>query len=175
MLVRSILSQQLSTGAARTIRKRLEALISPGSVSPENLARLTHKQMRSAGVSGQKAEFLADLADAAITGRIQLARIGRKPDDEIIAELVQVRGIGRWTAQMFLIFALGRLDVFPDEDLGVRAAIRNLYGLSDLPDKATSNAIAQPWRPYASAASWYCWQSIDLRIDLVRLREKQPA
>ena len=77
-------------------------------------------------------------------------------------QLIQVKGIGRWTAQMFLIFWLGRPDVFPHDDLGVRTAIRDHYGLADLPDKATSLAIATPWRPYASVASWYCWRSLDL-------------
>ena len=76
--------------------------------------------------------------------------------------LTQVKGIGRWTAQMFLIFSLGRLDVFPHDDLGVRTAIRNRYGLDDLPDKQTAHAIAAPWRPYASVASWYCWRTLDL-------------
>jgi DNA-3-methyladenine glycosylase II len=164
MLVRSILSQQLSTGAARTIRGRLEAILPPGGLTPENLATISHSEMRSAGVSNQKAEFLADLTDAALTGRIRLAKIGRKSDDDVIAELTQVHGIGRWTAQMFLIFSLGRLDVFPFDDLGVRAAIRNLHGLQDLPDRPTGEAVAAKWRPYASVASWYCWRSIDLRL-----------
>jgi DNA-3-methyladenine glycosylase II len=166
MLVRSILSQQLSTGAARTIRGRLEGLLPPGGLTPQNLAAVSHAEMRSAGVSNQKAEFLADLADATLTGRIRLAKIGRKSDDDVIAELTQVHGIGRWTAQMFLIFSLGRLDVFPFDDLGVRAAIRNLNGLQDLPDKPTAEAVAEKWRPYASVASWYCWRSIDLRLKI---------
>ena|SRR6266702_114104 len=93
-----------------------------------------------------------------------IARIGRKGDEEIIAELTQVRGIDRWTAQMFLICSLGRLDVFPFDDLGVRAAIRNLHGLPDLPDRTTGEKIAATWPPFASVASWYCWRSIDLQL-----------
>jgi DNA-3-methyladenine glycosylase II len=83
-------------------------------------------------------------------------------DERIVEHLIQVKGIGRWTAQMFLIFSLGRLDVFPHDDLGVRSAIRDNYGLDDLPDKETALEIAEPWRPYATVASWYCWQSLDL-------------
>jgi DNA-3-methyladenine glycosylase II len=93
---------------------------------------------------------------------VQLRNIGRLPDEQVIEQLIQVKGIGRWTAQMFLIFSLGRLDVFPHDDLGVRAAIRRFYGLRELPDKATSLRIAAPWSPYASVASWYCWRGCEL-------------
>ena len=95
-------------------------------------------------------------------GTVDLRQIGRLSDERVVEQLTQVKGIGRWTAQMFLIFSLGRLDVFPHDDLGVRTAIRNRYGLADLPDKATAFAIAGPWRPYASVASWYCWRTLDL-------------
>ena len=95
-------------------------------------------------------------------GTVDLRQIGRLSDERIVEQLTQVKGIGRWTAQMFLIFSLGRLDVFPHDDLGVRTAIRNRYGLDDLPDKQTAIAIAAPWRPYASVASWYCWRTLDL-------------
>jgi DNA-3-methyladenine glycosylase II len=93
---------------------------------------------------------------------VSLRDIGRCSDELVIQRLTQVKGIGRWTAQMFLIFALGRLDVFPEDDLGVRSAIRNLYGLSELPDRQTSRTIAEVWRPYASVASWYCWRSLEM-------------
>ncbi len=95
-------------------------------------------------------------------GSLRLNTLARLNDEEVIEALIQVKGIGVWTAQMFLIFSLGRLDVFPHDDLGVRVAIRNLYGLSDLPDKAASHRIAAPWRPYASVGAWYCWRSLDL-------------
>jgi DNA-3-methyladenine glycosylase II len=95
-------------------------------------------------------------------GTVDLRQIGRLSDERIVEQLTQVKGIGRWTAQMFLIFSLGRLDVFPHDDLGVRTAIRNRYGLDDLPDKQTAITIAAPWRPYASVASWYCWRTLDL-------------
>lgn len=163
MLVRSIISQQLSTSAARTIRSRVEALLAPGVITADRFRDMSAEQLRSAGLSTQKAAYVADLTDAVLTGRINLRQIARNSDERVIQELVQVKGIGRWTAQMFLIFSLGRLDVFPHDDLGVRAAIWNLYGLTELPDKERSHQIASSWRPYAGVASWYNWRSFDLK------------
>jgi DNA-3-methyladenine glycosylase II len=163
MLVRSIISQQLSTNVARTIRGRIKELHGPGKITAERFRELSAMQLRAAGLSMQKADYVADLTEAALIGRINLRTIVRKTDEQVVEELVQVKGIGRWTAQMFLIFSLGWLDVLPHDDLGVRAAIRNLYGLTELPDKERSHEIASPWPPYASAASWYCWRSFDLK------------
>jgi DNA-3-methyladenine glycosylase II len=162
LLVRSIISQQISTSAARAIRRRLVELVGPGGVTADNLARFTTDQLRSVGLSPQKASYVADLAAKVNDGTVNLRQIGRLSDDGVVESLTQVKGIGRWTAQMFLIFSLGRPDVFPHDDLGVRTAIRERYGLDDLPDKTTSHSIAAPWRPYASVASWYCWRSLDL-------------
>lgn len=162
MLVRSIISQQISTGAARSIRKRLQELARPDGLKAANLTRFSVDQLRSVGLSPQKASYVADLARKVTDGTVDLRRIGRLPDEGIVEELTRVKGIGRWTAQMFLIFSLGRLDVFPHDDLGVRVAIRNRYGLAELPDRRTALAIAAPWRPYASVASWYCWRTLDL-------------
>jgi DNA-3-methyladenine glycosylase II len=159
MLVRSIISQQISGKAARSIGQRLEALVAPAKITPHALAALSIDELRSVGVSPQKASYLHDLAAKVDSGVVRLSRAGRLPDDEVIAELVQVKGIGVWTAQMFLMFSLGRLDVFPHEDLGIRTALRNLYSLPDLPDRETSHQIATPWRPYATIASWYLWRS----------------
>jgi DNA-3-methyladenine glycosylase II len=159
MLVRSIISQQISGKAARSIGKKLEGLIAPARITPHTLAALSIAELRSAGVSPQKAGYLHDLAAKVDSGAVRLSRAAKLPDDEIIAELVQVKGIGVWTAQMFLMFSLGRLDVFPHDDLGIRSALRNLYGLSDLPNRETSHEIAMPWRPYATIASWYLWRS----------------
>jgi DNA-3-methyladenine glycosylase II len=89
--------------------------------------------------------------------------LGRLTDEQVIEELIKIKGIGVWTAKMFLMFSLGRMNVFPHDDLGVRTAIRNLYELEELPDRATSDRIAEPWRPYASIASWYCWRSLELK------------
>lgn len=161
MLVRSIISQQISTAAARSIRLRLEALVG-GEISAESLAELPVESLRGAGLSPQKTSYLQDLCDRVRSGAVRLDRVSRLDDEGVIEHLVQVKGIGRWTAQMFLLFCLGRLDVFPHDDLGVRAALQRLYGLDGLPDKRTSHALAEPWRPYASIASWYCWRSGDL-------------
>lgn len=162
MLVRSIISQQISTKAARAIRLRLDELVGSGPFTPERILQHTPDELRTVGLSSQKVAYLLDLAEKVNDGRVSLRTIGRKSDEDIIRELTQVRGIGRWTAQMFLIFSLGRLDVFPHDDLGVRAAIKRLYALSDLPTKDISLQIAEPWRPYTSVASWYCWRSGDL-------------
>lgn len=162
MLVRSIVSQQISTIAARAIRQRLLELAGPDGLTAGNLVGFTIDQMRSVGLSQQKASYVADLSCKVNDGTVDLRRLGRLSDEQVVEILTQVKGIGRWTAQMFLIFALGRPDVFPHDDLGVRAAIRDRYELDELPDKKTSLKIAAPWRPYASVASWYCWRVLDL-------------
>jgi DNA-3-methyladenine glycosylase II len=149
MLVRSIISQQISTSAARAIRKRLMDLVGPDGLTADNLATFTVDELRPVGLSPQKASYVADLAAKLNDGTVNLRQIGRLSDENVVEILTQVKGIGRWTAQMFLIFSLGRPDVFPHGDLGVKTAIRDRYGLDDLPDKATSQAIATPWRPYS--------------------------
>src|SRR5215813_14698735 len=143
-LVFSILGQQISGKAAASIRARLIEHLKPEQISPQTIARLSPATLRSLGVSTQKSGYLLDLAERVASGEVPLNRLSRMPDDEVIEALTQVKGIGVWTAQMFLIFSLGRLDVFPYDDLGVRMAIRNLYGLEELPDKTTSHRIAEP-------------------------------
>jgi len=162
VLVRAIISQQISGAAARNIRGRLNDLLEPDGLNPEKLDRLDQSDLRAVGLSRQKATYLHDLADKTLNGTLRLDRIGRLPDENVIEMLTQVKGIGRWTAEMFLIFSLGRLDVLPVDDLGVRSAIKNLYGLKELPNKMTCVEVAAPWRPYASIGSWYCWRSLDL-------------
>ena len=161
-LVRSIISQQISGSAARSIRTRLEALTAPGKITPEKLARLTPEQLRSVGLSSQKSRYLHDLAAKVQANQVRLKSVAKMSDEAVVDELTQVMGIGVWTAQMFLMFSLCRLDVFPHDDLGIRSALRNLYGLDELPDKVTGQRISEPWRPYATIASWYCWRSLDL-------------
>jgi DNA-3-methyladenine glycosylase II len=162
MLVRSIISQQISVGAARAIRGRLEALVGAAGIQPASLVALKLDQLRSVGLSPQKASYVSDLATKVQSGALRLSQIGRLADEQIIAELTQIKGIGRWTAQMFLIFALGREDVFPVDDFGVRAAIRRLYDYSEHPPRPVLLEIGQRWSPYASIASWYCWRYLDL-------------
>jgi len=162
-LVFSIVSQQISSKAAASIRVRLVEYLKPEPVSPQSIARLTPEELRSVGLSPQKTAYLLDLANRVARRELRLDGMARMTDEKVIEALIQVKGIGVWTAQMFLIFSLGRLDVFPHEDLGVRSAIRNLYGLDELPDKEVSHRIATPWRPYASVASWYCWRSLEFK------------
>ena len=175
VLVRAIISQQVSTAAARTIRGRLETLLPNGGLEPEGIACLDESQLRSVGLSRQKASYLLDLAQKSLDGTVRLDRIGRLPDEAVIEMLTQMKGIGRWTAEMFLIFSLGRLDVLPVDDLGVRAAMKDLYGLDDLPDKPTCLEIATPWRPYASIGSWYCWRSLDLKRNVSQVAKGYPT
>jgi DNA-3-methyladenine glycosylase II len=162
-LVRAIVAQQISTKAARSIQARLEALPAPEKLSAAAIARFSVEELRAVGLSPQKANYIRDLADKVLAKQVRLNQLARMTDEDVIRELIQVKGIGVWTAQMFLIFSLGRPDVFAHDDLGIRMALRNLYGLPDLPDKATSHRLAEPWRPYASVASWYCWRSGELK------------
>jgi DNA-3-methyladenine glycosylase II len=161
MLVRSIISQQISMAAARTIRERLEELLGDAGLAPAAIADLTPQELRSVGLSKQKAAYISDLAHKVASGEVPLARMGRLPDEAVIESLTQVKGIGRWTAQMFLIFSLGRPDVFPVDDLGVRVAIARLYNLGDKPGKDALHEIGRRWSPYASVGSWYCWRYLD--------------
>lgn len=165
MLVRSILSQQISTKAARSIRLRLDELLNPQPLSAAAIHALHDDQLRSVGLSRQKIAYLKDLSARVLDQRLRLDRIGRLSDEEAIEHLIQVKGIGRWTAQMFLMFSLGRLDIFPHDDLIVRSSIQKLYQLEQLPNKEQSHAIAACWKPYSTVASWYCWRLVDLKLD----------
>ena len=118
---------------------------------------------------------MKDLSARVLDARLQLDRIGRLADEDVIEHLVQVKGIGRWTAQMFLIFSLGRLDVFPHDDLIVRSSIKELYGLEELPTRQQSHAIAAPWKPFSSIASWYCWRLIDVKNNATMDASKYPV
>lgn len=160
-LVQSILAQQISGKAAFAVRKRLEDLAGPGGMTPAHLSTLSLVELKSAGLSKQKASYILDLSMRVRDGTLPLQRMARLSDDAVIESLIEVKGIGVWTAHMFLIFSLGRLDVLPHGDYGVRSAIQKLYDLKDLPDRHTCHRIAEPWRPYASIASWYCWRSLE--------------
>lgn len=161
MLVRSITSQQISGAAARSIGQRLRESLSPSGVTPEAVRLLGAQGLRSAGYSARKASYVLGLADAVLDGGLDLPAMRDLADAEVIVRLTALRGIGVWTAKMFLIFSLGRADVLPHEDLGVRHALRNFHGLSQMPGRREAIELARPWRPYASVASWYCWRSLD--------------
>ena len=161
MLVRSIVWQQISGKAATSIFNKLVAKLDGGKVTAEALAKLSPEDMRTAGISPQKLSYLQDLTARVLDGRVRLDKTARLTDAQVIAELTQIRGIGEWSAQMFLMFSLGRPDVFPHADLGIRSALRKLNELDDLPDRTLSHKLAEPWRPYATVASWYLWRSLD--------------
>ena len=164
MLVRSITSQQISGAAARAILRRLEGAIAPAGIVPGAISDCGEEGLRRTGYSARKASYLLGLAEEVLGGSLDLGALATEPDDEIVARLSKLRGIGIWTAQMYLIFCLGRPDVFPYDDLGVRQALRNFHGLEELPRKREAIELAAPWRPYASVASWYCWHSIDVKV-----------
>ena len=160
-LTRTIVFQQLSGKAASTILRRLHALYGDRPPSPRQLLDTPTAVLRGAGISNQKTSYLRDLAARVDDGRLPVARLGRLRDDNAIAALTEVKGIGRWTAQIFLMFRLARPDVLPDGDLGIQKAIQRAYGLRRLPDPARVQRIGAPWAPYRTVASWYLWRSLD--------------
>ena len=160
-LVRSIVFQQLSGKAARTIHDRFRALYPRGRPRAELVLATDDISLRGAGLSRQKIGYLRDLSARVTAQSLPLAHLGRLPDDAIIEHLVQVKGIGRWTVQMFLMFRLGRPDVLPELDLGVQNAIQRAYGLRKRPAPKDVLRIGEPWRPHASVASWYLWRSLE--------------
>jgi DNA-3-methyladenine glycosylase II len=160
-LVRSIVGQQLSTKAARTIYERLLELFGGRTPSPAELLAADPEDVRAAGLSRPKVSYLRSLAEHVQSGELELARLSELPDEEVSAQLTAVKGLGQWTADMFLIFHLGRPDVLPVGDLGVRRAVERAYGLAEIPDAAKLTEIAEPWRPHRSLASLYLWRSLD--------------
>ena len=161
-LARAILFQQVSGAAGAAIYRRLVALF-PGQrfPRPEQVAALSPEALRAAGVSRQKAGYLLDLASRLADGRLSARRFGRMSDDEAIRELTSVRGIGEWTAEIFLMFTLHRPDVLPLGDLGLRRGIQHLFELEEPPSRELMERLAEPWRPHRSAASWYLWRVAD--------------
>lgn len=161
-LVRAIIGQQISTRAAAAIAERLRAQVGP-TLAPAPILALGPEGLRGVGLSRVKAAYVLDLADAVATGRVPLARIGTLDDEAVVARLTTIKGIGRWTADMFLIFALGRPDVLPAGDYGVRTALRDHFALPDLPTPALCRTLTEPWRPYRTVAMWYLWRSLDAK------------
>ena len=160
-LCRSIIYQQLSTKAAATIHGRFLDLFEDRAPSPEALLAIPEPKLRGVGLSSQKAAYIRDLANKVHSGALPLDHLDTLGDAEIIDYLVQVKGIGVWTAQMFLMFRLGRLDVLPDLDLGIRNAIKKAYRVRGVPTPKRIAKFGEPWRPYASIACWYLWRSLD--------------
>jgi DNA-3-methyladenine glycosylase II len=165
----SIVSQQLSTKAASTIFGRLLALF-PDEHIPDAtaIAALTDTQLRGVGLSGQKVSYLRDLCARIADDRLRLDELDALPDEAVIERLTSVKGFGRWTAEMFLMFRLHRPDVLPAGDLGIVTAIQRLYRLRKRPDAKRVLKIGEAWRPYRSVASWYLWQSLKLEVSTLR-------
>jgi DNA-3-methyladenine glycosylase II len=162
-LARAIVFQQLSGAAAGTIWGRVESLLG-SPVTPSAVLSASVESLRGAGLSGAKTLSLLDLAEKVASGAVPLdRRLSRLPDEELIARLVVVRGIGRWTAEMFLMFQLRRLDVWPVDDLGVRKGYGLMYGLPAMPSSKELVALGDPFRPYRSVAAWYCWRAAEMR------------
>jgi 3-methyladenine DNA glycosylase/8-oxoguanine DNA glycosylase len=160
-LVRSIVYQQLSGKVASVILGRLIALLPGGKITPDAVLKLTPARMRKAGLSKQKTTYIRDLARKTNKGHVKFETLAGLSDLEVIEHLTQVKGIGVWTAHMFLIFALRRPDILATGDLGVRIAIRKAYQLEELPHPKQVEEFAVAWRPYSSVAVWYLWRSLE--------------
>jgi DNA-3-methyladenine glycosylase II len=163
MLARAIVFQQLSTKAARTIYGRLEEAAG-GALTPESIQNLSVSEMRRAGLSRQKLGYIRDLAEHALSGKVDFARLPAMSDEEVIESLTDIKGIGVWTAHMFLLFSLRRPNVLPIGDLGVRTAIQRAYRKRKMPTPKQVEQIAKGWHPYCSYAAWYLWRSLEFPL-----------
>ncbi|HET7443113.1 MAG TPA: DNA-3-methyladenine glycosylase [Solirubrobacterales bacterium] len=159
-LLRAIIGQQLSTKAARTIYLRVLDVFDGHTPSPEQLLDASEEDLRGAGLSGRKVEYLRDLAAHVLSGELELDRLDELSDERAIEEIVAVRGLGRWTAEMFLLFHLQRPDVISGGDLGIRKAIQIEYGLEEMPSPEEVERLGERWSPYRSLASLYLWESL---------------
>jgi DNA-3-methyladenine glycosylase II len=160
-LVRSIAAQQVSGKVARVFTERLIARMPEGKITPEAILRMRPSTMRKLGFSAAKTEYIRDLARKTVARELVFDQLAAMSDEDIIEHLTKVKGIGVWTAHMFLMFALQRPDILPVGDLGIRSAMQRAYGLEALPTPAQMREIAENWRPWCSVACWYLWRSLD--------------
>jgi DNA-3-methyladenine glycosylase II len=166
-LVRAIMSQQLSGKAANTIYGRVVALAGgPEAVTPSRLLALDPLALRGAGVSRPKISYLRDLAERVGDGRLDLPALEDQPDEEVVVAITSVKGLGVWSAEMFLMFRLNRPDVFPVGDLGIVKGVQKLFGMKKRPAPRTMQRLAEPWRPYRSVAAWYLWRLLEINFKL---------
>jgi DNA-3-methyladenine glycosylase II len=159
-LVEAIVNQQLSPKAADTIFARVRALTG-GPFDPASVLAVAEERLRGAGLSGAKARYIRGICEAALAGSLRLDELDAMDDDAVIDHLCELKGIGRWTAEMLLMFRLGRLDVLPTDDLGVQKGFQRLFRMRALPSKPRMIQLARPWRPYRSIACWYLWRLND--------------
>ena len=159
VLVESIISQQLAGAAAEAIFGRFKKLY-PKFPAANQILKTKNAKLRSVGLSGMKVEYLKDLAQKIKDGKLKMRSLSKMTDDDVIEHLTQVKGIGRWTAEMFLIFSLGRLDILPTGDLGLRKGVQMAFSLSELPKPKEVEEIGIRWKPYRSVATWYLWKSL---------------
>ena len=162
-LVRAIVYQQLAGRAAAAIHGRFLALFDGRPLTPEDILAIPAPRLRSVGLSTAKVTAIRDLADKSLDGTVPLRSLGRHADDDVVARLTQVRGIGRWTAEMFLMFQLGRPDVWPVDDYGVRNGYAIAFGLKEMPTARQLQPLGEVYRPYRSVAAWYCWAAVHLQ------------
>jgi DNA-3-methyladenine glycosylase II len=160
-LIESILSQQLAGAAASAIIRKVRALFPDGKLEAKRVNRIDAKKLRAAGVSPQKLSYLKDLSARVVDGRLDLEALKSMTDEEIMEVLDEVKGIGPWTVHMFLIFTLGRPNVLPVDDYGIRTSVQRIYGLAELPKKAEIEKLAEKWHPYSTVASLYLWHAKD--------------
>ncbi len=161
-LVRSIVFQQLSGKAAATIHGRVIRIIGEGPGAPAKIVATSHESLRGAGLSTAKANYVRNLAEHVIDGSLPVDTLDELDDEEVIAALTQVKGIGRWSAQMFLMFRLGRPDVLPEADLGIQKGIQKAYKMRKLPTPAQVLKRGVQWGPYRTVASWYLWRVLEV-------------
>ena len=174
MICRAILSQQVSILSAKAIRLRFEKLLDGRRVTAERVAELSTEQLRAAGLTRQKSAYILEAAAAVLDGRLNLRTLNAKPDAEAMAELVAIKGIGRWTAEMVLMFSLGRADLFPIGDLGVRNGIASLYGIP-ADDWDAQEELAKRWQPHRSVATYYLWRHSDEPRNVCNGLESYPV
>ncbi|MBQ03117.1 DNA-3-methyladenine glycosylase [Candidatus Bathyarchaeota archaeon] len=168
-LVYSVIGQQLSNSSARAIRSRFDSLFENDGIEPRRLAGTSEEELRKTGLSLAKGRCLRSLAQHVLSGKINFLKLEAIDDEAVISTLTQVKGIGRWTAEMYLMFSLGRLDVFPIDDLAIRTAMSRIYGLPETGFLALARQTAEQWRPYRTIACWYLYRY----LDMLRGRGKQ--
>jgi DNA-3-methyladenine glycosylase II len=161
VLCKAIIGQQISIKAAESITHRFQSLFSCARPTPEKVRGLSDKRLREVGLSGQKVKYLKDLSAKFIDGSVRPRRMAYQDNEEIIQQLVGVYGVGRWTAEMFLIFSLNRLDVLPVGDLGLRAGLQQLYNMRTLPTPDRMRTLGKKWEPFETIGTWYTWRSLD--------------